>query len=100
MYVIAGKFICKPEYRQDMLALVEELLEPSRAEAGCISYNFYEDGAAANHFLFFEEWQSREAIDAHFNTPYFKKFMEDFPGLIIGAASIKIYETAKIEELE
>lgn len=98
MHVIAGKFVCKPECRKDMLALVEEVLEPSRAESGCISYSFYEDGREPNHFLFFEEWASREAIDNHFGMPYFKKFMDSFPALIVGKASIRIYDVGSLEE--
>ena len=99
MHIIAGKFICKPECNTELFSLVEELLEPSRAEPGCISYNFYEDKTAANQFLFFEEWQSRESRDKHFNTPYFQKFMEDVPRLIEGKALVKIYESVNIEEL-
>jgi quinol monooxygenase YgiN len=97
MHVIAGKFKGKPERREDIIALARSLFDPSRAEPGNISYNFYEDKGSDNSFLFFEEWKSQEAIDFHFQTPYFKGFMEKFPDMIVGPPQIKIYEIKDIK---
>lgn len=68
MHVIAGKFKVKPESRDDMIALARSLFDASRAEPGNITYNFYEDRGNDDCFLFFEEWQSQEATDFHFQT--------------------------------
>jgi quinol monooxygenase YgiN len=97
MHVIAGKFKAKAERINDILELSRSMFAPSRAEAGCITYNFYEDRGAENSFLFFEEWKSQEAIDEHFQTPHFKRFMENFPDMIEGNPEIKIYEVKDVK---
>lgn len=99
MHVIAGKFKVKPERIKDLIALSTGMFGPSRAESGCISYNFYEDKGSEHSFLFFEEWESQEAIDRHFSTPHFKNFMEKFPDMILGQPSIKIYEVKDVKVL-
>ncbi len=99
MIVLAAKFVGKPERRGEIIRLAAKVAEPSRAEAGCISYNFYEQQPATNEFLFFEEWADQAAVDFHFQTPHFKEFMEEFPELIQGAAKLRTYEVGKTRDL-
>jgi quinol monooxygenase YgiN len=99
MIVLAAKFKGKPESRADILRLTSSMLAPSRAEAGCLSYNFYEQQPGDNDYLFFEEWADQAALDAHFQTPHFLQFMQKFPPLIQGAPSIRVYDAAGMREL-
>lgn len=99
MVVISGKFTVKPERKADMIRLATALFPPSRAETGCISYNCYQQADDQNAFLFFEEWASQEAIDRHFETPHFKKFMADFPSMIVGTPVIKIYSVSGVKQV-
>jgi quinol monooxygenase YgiN len=99
MHVIAGKFTVKPERVQDLVKLSLDMYGPSRAEAGCISYNFYEDKGTPNGFLFFEEWKDQAAIDEHFQTPHFRHFMDEFPSMIVGQPLIRIYEVSEVKTL-
>jgi quinol monooxygenase YgiN len=99
MIVIAAKMIGKPERRADILRLVATVAQPSRAEAGCITYNFYERQPPASEFLFFEEWADQAAVDSHLKTPYFQEFMKQIPELIQGPPKIRLYEVAKSRDL-
>ena len=99
MIVIAAKFVGKPERRSDIIRLAATVAKPSRAEAGCISYNFYEQQPATNEFLFFEEWADQAAVDFHFQTAHFKEFMKEFPELIQGPPTLRIYEVSKSRDL-
>ncbi len=99
MIVLAAKFVGKPERRSEIIRLAATVAQPSRAEAGCISYNFYEQQPATNEFLFFEEWADQAALDFHFQTPHFKEFMQQFPELIHGAAKLRVYEVSKSRDL-
>ena len=38
---------------------------PTRAEAGCINYDFHVDAADPCVFVFYENWTDRAALDAH-----------------------------------
>jgi quinol monooxygenase YgiN len=99
MIVLAAKFTGKPERRGGIISLAATVAKPSRAEAGCISYDFYEQQPTSNEFLFFEEWTDEAALDLHFQTSHFKKFMEQFPDLIQGPPIIRVYEVGKSRDL-
>ena len=99
MIVLAAKFTGKLEARNELMHLAASMLAPSRAESGCISYNFYQQQPGYNDFLFFEEWADQASLDAHFQTPHFLGFMQKFPELIEGKPSIRIYDAAGMREL-
>jgi len=46
------------------------LIEPTRKEKGCISYNLYQDTTNPGKFTFIEKWQSKEHLDVHMKTPH------------------------------
>lgn len=50
-------------------ALVREVLsgycEPTRAEAGCLRYDLFEDLEHPGKFTFVEEWESEAHLQAH-----------------------------------
>jgi quinol monooxygenase YgiN len=99
MIVLAAKLTGKPGRRDDILRLAGAVAPPSRAEGGCLTYNFYEQQPAGNQFLFFEEWANQAALDAHFQTPHFNDFVKAIPELIEGAPKIRIYEAAQFRDL-
>jgi quinol monooxygenase YgiN len=99
MVVLAAKFAGKPERRNEILRLAASVAPPSRAEGGCITYNFYEQMPGANEFLFFEEWADQAALDLHFQTPHFLNFMKQFPELIQGVSHIRVYEVGTMRDL-
>jgi quinol monooxygenase YgiN len=40
-------------------------VQPTRAEAGCLVYDLFQNRADAAHFTFVEEWTDEAALDAH-----------------------------------
>ena len=48
-----------------------DLVAPSRSEPGCLCYNLHESKDEAGLFLFYEQWASQAAFDAHVATPHF-----------------------------
>jgi len=46
------------------------LIEPTRKESGCISYNLYQDTTNPGKFTFIENWQSKEHLDVHLKSPH------------------------------
>ncbi len=72
--VIAQDFI-KPEYIQDVMPFYRELVDKTKEEPRCISYELYIDQKDAGHFVFVEEWPDGEAFDEHCNTEHFKRLV-------------------------
>jgi len=100
LMVVAGKTTVKHDKVEDFIALSRRCIEPSRAEAGSISYNLYQDETQANCFLFFEEWKNKAALDYHFQTPYFKEFMAQSEELLLSPPDIKIYNIDSFTALD
>ncbi len=94
MLILIAKFQTKPECREDLIALAKNAIEPSRAEEGCIIYDFLQDPFEQDSFTFYEKWRSREDLDLHFGEPHFKEFAEKVPEYIVGEPSLTSYEIA------
>jgi quinol monooxygenase YgiN len=92
MIILSGTFSAKAGAESTLIALASVLLPLSRAEAGCMRYDFLQDPIDPSRFVFFELWKSRNDLNAHFQKPYFKSFAEKFPSLIEGEAEILTYE--------
>ena len=91
--VISAQVFIKPEKVDAFVAATKDLIEKSRAEAGCISYSLYQDPQDKTKFLFFEEWKNQAAVDFHFDTDHFKKFGETLNDCASEPAVITIYDS-------
>ena len=94
--VLAARFKIKPEKRELFLQLATATLEPTRAEAGSISYSFYEEANVPNSFIYFEEWKSREALAKHLEKSYVKNLVDKFPEMLDGELDVKVYDVDRL----
>ena len=71
VHVIAT-FLAEMGKEDEMETALREIIEPTRSEAGCIRYDLMRSLVGANYveFVFVEEWESEEALDAHGQMPY------------------------------
>ena len=99
MLVIAGHIRIDPKRREDAVRAAVEVQGATRREAGCISYTFSADLAEPGLFRIFEEWESPEALGAHFRTPHMAKFQAAVAGLGVKELKIQRYEVASVGPL-
>jgi quinol monooxygenase YgiN len=60
----------KPDTVEETKNVLRGLIEPTRAEEGCITYELLQSTEDPTRFTFVEEWTGDEALDAHFSTPH------------------------------
>lgn len=72
--VIAG-IIAKPGMENEVRQMLLGLLEPSRKDDGCISYNLHEEADQPGRFWFIENWASKELLEAHLSQPHLVDFV-------------------------
>lgn len=77
------------EKRDLVIAELNLLLAPTRAEKGCTSYILYQDNLDPNHFMFQEEWESRELWQDHMQGPGLQRWSEKTAGAV---AEFTLYE--------
>ncbi|MGK7903929.1 MAG: putative quinol monooxygenase [Hormoscilla sp.] len=90
--VLSARFRVKPSKRSLFLRLATATLEPTRKEPGNISYSFYEESSDPNSFIYFEEWQSYEALATHLAQPYTQALLSRFNEIVDGEPKIRIYD--------
>ena len=63
-------------------AELEKLIPVTRAEEGCLQYDLHQDNENPAHFMFFENWESRELWQAHMNAPHLAAYMAATEGAV------------------
>lgn len=68
------------EIAEDSIETIKQaagiMAKASRAESGCREYAFYEDIETPGRFRIYEEWESADALRAHFNEPHMAVFQQ------------------------
>ncbi len=62
----------KPGQEEAVKEVLLGMVEPTRKEPGCLCYNLHQSKSDKTQFLFYEQWASKEALDAHGKTPHMK----------------------------
>ncbi|MGH0034132.1 MAG: putative quinol monooxygenase [Myxococcota bacterium] len=99
MLVVAGHIRLDPAKREAAVAAAQEVMEATARESGCISYTFSADLADPGRFLIFEEWESEEALKAHFTTPHMATFQAAMGGFGIQEMNVQKYQVDSVGPL-
>jgi quinol monooxygenase YgiN len=97
MIVVAVRVRVKPPKREEFIKLAQGMIEPSQAEKGCISYNFFSDTLDPTAFMYFEEWESQEALKLHSQTEHFVRYSQSISDLLERSPEIRVYTVSKVE---
>jgi len=96
MLVIAGHIRLDPAKREAVIAAARDVMRDTRREAGCISYTLSSDVEDLGLFHIFEEWESAEALGAHFKAPHMARFQAAAAGFGIKEMKLQRYEVASV----
>jgi quinol monooxygenase YgiN len=89
MYTIIGTVTARPDTSAELAALLQAQVAPTRAEAGCINYDFHVDAADPCVFVFYENWASRAALDAHLAMPHLQPLFSQLDRLLACPVDIR-----------
>ena len=89
MYTIIGTLTARPEMREELASVLQALVAPTRAEAGCINYDFHVDAADPCVFVFYENWTDRAALDAHLAMPHLQPLVSQLDRLLACPVEIR-----------
>jgi quinol monooxygenase YgiN len=87
--------IARIRAKADRVQRVEEelrkLLAPTRAENGCIDFDMHQGATDPSLFLFHENWTSKAALEAHFETPHIKNWLRQAEGLLAEPLEVTLW---------
>jgi quinol monooxygenase YgiN len=90
--IVTGSVVARPEAFDQLLTLCREHVERSRSEPGCVSHSVYRDVDDPMRLVFFEQWESREALATHFEVPESGAFVSAARDLTSEAPTMQIYD--------
>jgi quinol monooxygenase YgiN len=70
--ILTAMVKAKPGQEDVVKQALLSLVDPTRKEPGCLCYNLHQSKADPTQFMFYEQWASKEALDAHGKTPHMK----------------------------
>lgn len=94
MIEIMAIFKAKPGQEDALRKATLEIIEPTRAEPGCVQFVVQEDVEKPGSFFIRETWQSQQDLDAHFQMPYLQNLVELHKTLLDGELKLhplKVY---------
>jgi quinol monooxygenase YgiN len=78
----------KPGQESRVRQVLEKLLVPTRAEAGCINYDLHQSLTDPILFVFYENWKSEADLEAHARSVHIQSFRKLADEIL--AESVKI----------
>jgi quinol monooxygenase YgiN len=91
MLVIAGVVKIDPAQRDEAVAAAVAMMRETRREPGCLAYAFSADLEEEGSFRLFEEWESQDALDAHFASPHMAAFQGAVAKLGVREMTVRKY---------
>lgn len=91
VHVIA-MFVAAAGKEQELEQLLGSLIEPTRKEVGCIRYDLLRGiPGESGDFVFVEEWESAETLDAHSQSAHLREVGPKIGPLLGAPANIARY---------
>ena len=90
---IVANIIAKPNSVELVKAELLKLIDVTRAEEGCINYDLHQDNENPAHFVFYENWESRDLWQRHMGNTHLALYLQATEGAI---ASFTLNEMTKI----
>ncbi len=88
---VVARVVALPDKLEEVKAIVTGVVDPTRKEAGCIRYEVLQNQDDPTDFTVVEEWESRELLDAHLNSPHLTEAGAKLNGIAAGAPDIRFY---------
>jgi len=89
---IIGMVVAKDGTREELRRILTAQVAATRAEAGCINYDFHVSEEDPNVFMFYENWRSKADLDAHLKTPHLQPLFGRLDELLARPVEIRFYE--------
>jgi quinol monooxygenase YgiN len=97
MLIVTGSIAARADTIDELRRASLEHVARSRAEPGCIEHGVAIDANDGLRLLFFERWQDRAALDAHFKVPESRAFGALAGKLAARAPELAIYEASELK---
>lgn len=96
MLIVTGAIVARPDTLDLLLAEAQRHVAQSRTEPGCLLHSFHQDGENPLRIFFYEQWESRDALRAHFAHPGARQLMAAVREHAAAAEPLAIHEATEV----
>lgn len=89
---VVARVVALPDKVEAVKSILTLLIEPTRQEAGCITYELWQNYTDATDFTFVEEWESQALLNVHLASAHIAQAKLQLAGLIVSEPDIRIYQ--------
>lgn len=89
---VIARLTSKPEKTGETQDALSALIDPTRAEKGCIFYELMQNNADPTDFTFIEEWENDADLDAHLQTDHLRLLQSKAKDLLACDPDIRRYK--------
>ena len=89
---VVARVVALPDQVEPVKSILLSIIEPTRQEAGCIFYELMQNSADPTDFVFVEEWETQELLDAHLNSQHIQQAASQLNGLAAMPPDIRCYQ--------
>ncbi len=95
MIKVVAKFVLKDGTKDEVLGILEEMIEKTRKEDGCIKYELFENLNDPNTISFIEEWENMDKLNAHIDSEHFRRIIPSLDGYKAEDNPVDVYRQIK-----
>jgi quinol monooxygenase YgiN len=88
---VVARIVAKPGSVEVVRDELTSLLEPTRAEVGCILYELMQNESDPTDFTFYEEWTNGAALDAHAQSDHIRAAFAALDGHLAAPPDVRRY---------
>jgi quinol monooxygenase YgiN len=89
---VVARLRALPGKEQALRDTLLSLIVPSHADAGCLNYDLHQGMDDRTCFLFHENWESKQHLDAHLRQPHLQAALAKAQPLLAGPPEITLWE--------
>ena len=88
---VVARVVARPGKIEELRVVLQGLVEPTRREPGCVTYELLQNMADPTDFTFVEEWSSNADLDAHLQSAHLRNARSRLSDLVAAAPDIRRY---------
>ena len=85
------RFTARPGAEEDLRRVLAALVEPTRAEDGCLRYDLLASADDPAELVFVEEWRDEAALAAHAASEHVARARAQYPELVGAEVDLRLY---------
>lgn len=91
MVRVLARITARPDKIEELILVLLHLVEETRKENGCISYQLLQNKADLRDFTVIEEWESDSVIDTHLMSAHVQEAFSKAASLLAKEPDIRRY---------